>query len=625
MSKLLSVAFFSISLFTSISVLPGQNRSYEEIESELEGSSGIQRYELLMELCKQDVYNDQELAKARGLEGLKISQDLQNQQGIGKSYRCIGLSYHFIDKTDSARYYYESAASYSEDPLDKAWSYFNIAIIFQNFGGYDSTLYYLSLCEEIYETHGNEVDRADIQKAYGDLASINGNWPEATERFIKAEALYEKGGDDNRRADALKGLSYGYAANEDFVATIDILRKAYSLYRKTNDKFYGSEALNNIGYNFHQLGKVDSALYYLEWSLDEAKSVNNSYVAGNCLQEIGVIYYKKEDFNQARKYLVDAKTYFDSKGDPYEQADLNRTLGDLERKAGKQRKAIEYYQKGISISEGLDAQEISEFMYSGLSQSYEELGDYASSLNTYKIYNDIRDSTKNLKLNSRVNELLIQYETLEKDKQLIEANAAIEKRNTRIAMLGFGLVSILMMTVLGYYSITQKRKRERESLIKEKEIETIKRKSAEEQLEYKKKELTAKVLQLASKSEFLFSLQSEIDKLKSSVDNSVSQTSRKITRMIHNDSIDDENWEHFSKEFSSIHQEFMDKLKERFGGFSNNEWRLIALMKMNLSSKDIANILRISSEGVKKARYRLRKKLALNSDVDIQDFLIGFS
>ena len=68
----------------------------------------------------------------------------------------------------------------------------------------------------------------------------------------------------------------------------------------------------------------------------------------------------------------------------------------------------------------------------------------------------------------------------------------------------------------------------------------------------------------------------------------------------------------------------MDKLKAQYGDFSNTEWRLISLMKMNLSSKDIANILRISTNGVKKARYRLRKKMDLASEMDLQDYLISY-
>jgi len=73
-----------------------------------------------------------------------------------------------------------------------------------------------------------------------------------------------------------------------------------------------------------------------------------------------------------------------------------------------------------------------------------------------------------------------------------------------------------------------------------------------------------------------------------------------------------------------ICQDFLDRLREEFGSFTKSEMRLIALLKMNLSSKDIANTLRISAEGVKKARYRLRKKMGLSREQDIQDYLLGY-
>ena len=57
--------------------------------------------------------------------------------------------------------------------------------------------------------------------------------------------------------------------------------------------------------------------------------------------------------------------------------------------------------------------------------------------------------------------------------------------------------------------------------------------------------------------------------------------------------------------------------------FSKTEPRLIALLKMNLSSKEIAQILHISTERVKKARQRLRKKLELDSTQDLQEYILN--
>jgi len=133
------------------------------------------------------------------------------------------------------------------------------------------------------------------------------------------------------------------------------------------------------------------------------------------------------------------------------------------------------------------------------------------------------------------------------------------------------------------------------------------------------------VLQLARKNEFLGTIEGEIKALKNQVDTTVDETSNRIRRLIQRDMANDDQWEQFSQEFSSVHQGFLDTLVNRYGTFSKSEIRLVSLLKMNLSSKDIADTLNISDEGIKKARYRLRKKLALESEDDLQGFLQSFT
>ncbi|MFT7434917.1 MAG: DNA-binding CsgD family transcriptional regulator, partial [Psychromonas sp.] len=112
--------------------------------------------------------------------------------------------------------------------------------------------------------------------------------------------------------------------------------------------------------------------------------------------------------------------------------------------------------------------------------------------------------------------------------------------------------------------------------------------------------------------------------LKTNVDGSVNKASTKISKLIKRDASDDHQWEQITLEFGSLHKGFLDALIGKHGSFIKSEIRLISLMKMNLSSKDIADTLNISSDGIKKARYRLRKKLNLSSEEDIQGFLLSY-
>lgn len=190
--------------------------------------------------------------------------------------------------------------------------------------------------------------------------------------------------------------------------------------------------------------------------------------------------------------------------------------------------------------------------------------------------------------------------------------------------LTIGMILLTLLAGSIIYGLLQNRKKVKRIAAQEKEIEIQKRKSAEQELEFKKKELTFKALQLARKNEFLFQLENEVQELESNVDKNVSRTSQRLSRMIQSDASDDHDWEQFGKEFSSIHQDFLERLKLNFGSFSKSELRLVSLLKMNLSTKDIANTLRISDLGIRKARYRLRKKLNLTSDVDLQEYLLNY-
>jgi len=98
---------------------------------------------------------------------------------------------------------------------------------------------------------------------------------------------------------------------------------------------------------------------------------------------------------------------------------------------------------------------------------------------------------------------------------------------------------------------------------------------------------------------------------------------QQLIRTIDFDLQDDNNWKNFSRYFEEVHKDFNSNVKAKFPDITANELRLLALLKMNLSSKEIANILNISQEGIKKARYRLRKKLNIATEDSLQDLVLS--
>jgi len=97
---------------------------------------------------------------------------------------------------------------------------------------------------------------------------------------------------------------------------------------------------------------------------------------------------------------------------------------------------------------------------------------------------------------------------------------------------------------------------------------------------------------------------------------------QKLINTIDFDLKEEDNWENFKNYFEQIHTNFNTTVLEKYPKVTSNDLRLMALLKMNLSSKEIANILNISSEGIKKARQRLRKKLGLTPNDSLEGMIM---
>lgn len=175
----------------------------------------------------------------------------------------------------------------------------------------------------------------------------------------------------------------------------------------------------------------------------------------------------------------------------------------------------------------------------------------------------------------------------------------------------------------------QKKLHEEESAEKEKEIIALKNEQLSSELVYKSNELASSTMNLIRKNEVLIDIKDEISKIAGGLSNSEEgkSISKKLTRLVHsiNSNIEhDDDWMKFEQNFDNIHQDFMKRLSEQYKGLTVSDKKLCAYLKMNLVSKDIAPLLNISVRGVEIGRYRLRKKLNLDRDTNLTEFLQNF-
>jgi DNA-binding CsgD family transcriptional regulator len=131
-------------------------------------------------------------------------------------------------------------------------------------------------------------------------------------------------------------------------------------------------------------------------------------------------------------------------------------------------------------------------------------------------------------------------------------------------------------------------------------------------------------MHLVQKREMLLKIRDDLHGMLKKIDNEqMSAEFKKLLKVLVEDNKVDDAWEHFAHHFDKVHTDFLVLLKNRYPSLTASELKLCAYLRMNLSSKEIAQLLNISVRGVEIGRYRLRKKLGLPKETNLFEFLLN--
>lgn len=174
----------------------------------------------------------------------------------------------------------------------------------------------------------------------------------------------------------------------------------------------------------------------------------------------------------------------------------------------------------------------------------------------------------------------------------------------------------------------QEEKHKKETEEKDRQIEELEREKLEKDIKHKSQELANVMMSLSHKNDTLQTVKRELQNILSLVHRTNTDARKAISELQGKVVVDiqsDDILKRVEEEFDIVHDSFMKKLRQQYPDLNNNEILLCAYLKMNLSTKEIAPLLNISSRGVETMRYRLRKKLGLDRDASLSSFILSFS
>ncbi|MGL4292044.1 MAG: two-component regulator propeller domain-containing protein [Bacteroidales bacterium] len=223
-------------------------------------------------------------------------------------------------------------------------------------------------------------------------------------------------------------------------------------------------------------------------------------------------------------------------------------------------------------------------------------------------------------------------------------NKVIDQLNYRFEIetpfyqTGFARLLYLMAIILAFFVLKRfmhyryekrknmaidflKQQQEQDKQQQQQEIFRLQNEKLEAELAYKSKELANYALQELNQKEMLRRIREEVLE-NSSKSASSKQSVAKLMKMLDGYIDDNKSWNVFEQNFDLIHQQFFRTLHRKYPVLTSNDLRLCAYLRLNLTTKEIADLLNITVKGVEVARYRLRKKLNISPDVELLKFFL---
>lgn len=547
-----------------------------------------------------------ELALGYVYRALRMAREMKFASGEGLALKNLGFHYSNSYVPDSARFYLDRALEVFQRTGDLTEQYHCLIEYtrFENLEGNFSRAMGLSEdALQLARTLRNGAMMSDALQRRATIHMDRGEYKNTVASLIEAARILDttQPAQPVKKAIITVGIGRAELLGDDYQAAIPYFEEGLDVFHQYEETRWLAITYIELGSAYFQLEDYDAALEEYGHSLQISRDMGwNDFIAAN-LSNIGAAHMERGSYGMAISHFREANDIASKRGSINNLIIGYNDMGSTYYLMKRYPEAAEQFTRAIQLADSIGSLDNLSDAYLERGETYEKMGLATKALDDFKMFQTLKDSVFNIEKSNQIEALKTEYETEKKEQQLaIQAGeiALLEQEakvgNLQRMLLGGGL----LLALIGFYGIRQKYKRNR-----------LEKDKVDAELAFKKKELTTHALHLAKKNEVLEGLKERAKELQAKAGDS---GYRELIRTINFDQQDDRNWENFTQYFESVHKDFSKNVRKRFPEVTKNELRLMALLKMNMSSKEIATILNISADGVKKARQRLRKKMSLN-------------
>jgi tetratricopeptide (TPR) repeat protein len=518
----------------------------------------------------------------------------------------------------------------------KIEEYIQLAQQYQN----DSVLKSILYAKEAYKIiakDGNQEQSIKILNILSYTSQLIGRYNEAISYSLELLKIGDSTNDKELIATSYLQIGNSYRALLRFKDALNFHNLAILKYKELGDELLLASAYNDFGATCFENEMYEESLDCFEKShhifLEKKDTLNLARVYNS----LGIIYSELDNLIEAKRYFLKSLRIFEERKQYNNVASLDNNLGKLYIELGEFEVAKEYLLKADNYSTEKNLIYVQLKNRQVYTELYKKQNNYKNAFNSLEHFIALNDSVRQKEIVQKVEQIRIAYDVdkMEKDLVLAKKHNLIKEKNIRIIIilsLGVFIIGLLLMIVL---VIRNKQSKIKLLVIqKESEIANLKIAKIEEErrrvkekfdieLAFKNRELTSTTMHIVQKNELINDIKNHLNGMEFQTSENTNIV-KNIINEINQNVLTDKDWDVFVKHFKDVHPDFFDNLIKEHPTLTSKEVRYCAYSRLNLSIKEIAVVLNITNRGVEKARSRIRSKMTLSKDVDLNLYLQTF-
>jgi len=431
-------------------------------------------------------------------------------------------------------------------------------------------------------------------------SSFNASYSTSIGFLLEAAKIFEERNQSANLAKAYQSLAFNFYQMADFESQEFYLLKQIEVDQALGNRLARIGAYNNLGVSYKKRDSLDKALFYYGLAYQELKVFNSPFLTAQNLTNRANIFEQLGDYPAAERLFLACQQLSAQHGITYGLLLSNMNLGNLYRLMKKYSLSESNLNQALSLAKSLKSKKEEALVFERLSWLERDRGAFDKAYENLVLYKNLNDSLVNESVRNTANELTAKYESENKEKEI--SSLSQDKLSQQYIMALMGVLGIMLLSVVFWWK--SKNQLIHIKLALAENLNLVK----EEALKLREKDLLQQTMEkVASKEQ----MQELVKKIKEG------NSPEKIKTQVRAIEFKQNPWNDMVEKFKLLNPQFIQKIYKSYPQLTQNDVELCSLIKMNLSTKEIAQILRITDQSVRTKKYRLIKKLNLTKETDL--------